>query len=191
MRPARTRLCRTLIPFVLALLLPWCAPAAIAEGGFSGPSLVQQSQTGVAANYSPRGNSVSAESVTIAFSEDGVNLTSTTTAEGAAGHLASTAVGWDTTTVQTSVPANVSVNSNSLSWSFDKGAASLSWGQSTTEVTVVINGKTYVVAQELAIAFARATQFGASSWAEAEGTLSLPGSGSSPVPVAAGKSGGR
>ncbi len=189
MRPAKSRLCRTLIPSALVLLLPWCATAAFAGGGFSEPSGLQA--YGATANSSPRGNSVSAESVTITAQGDGYNLTSTTEAVGAGGHLTSQVAVWDTTTVQTSVPSNVNVNSNSFTWSFDKGPASISWGQSTTEVSVVINGKTYVVAQELAIAFARATQYGASSWAEAEGTLSLPGGSSPPVPVAAGKSGGR
>jgi len=191
MRPAKSRLCRTLIPSALALSLPWCAPAAFAGGGFSEPVFVQQSQTGATASYSARGNSISTDSVTINASGDGFNLTSTTGAEGASSHIASGVVVWDTTTVQTSVPASVTVDSNSFSLSFIKGAASLSWGESATEVTVVINGKTYVVAQELAIAYARASQFGTSSAVEVEGTLSLPGGGVSSTPVAAGKSGGR
>ncbi|MGO9171476.1 MAG: hypothetical protein ACLP7P_05885 [Rhodomicrobium sp.] len=128
--------------------------------------------------------------MTITASGDGINLTSTTGAEAVGGHLDSAATAWNTTTVQTGGSVGETVSSTSLTVTFTKGSASLSWGQSTTEVSVIINGKPYVVAQELAMAFARASQYGASSWAEAEGTLSLPG-GSPPVPVAAGKSGGR
>ena len=187
MRPAKSRLCRILVPSALAFSLPWCTPAVFAGGGFSDPSFTLQSQTGATANYSARGNAVSADAVTITASGDGFNLTSTTGGIGGGGHAVSTVTMWDTTTVQTSVPANVTVDSNSYSMSFGKGTASLSWGNPTTEATVVINGKTYVVAKEVAIAFARGTQFGGSSLVEVEGVLSMPGNGYSTTPVAASK----
>ena len=91
-----------LIPSALALSLPWCGTAALAGGGFSEPSFVQQSQTGTTANYSARGNSVSADSVTITASGEGFNLTSTTGAMAGAAKLSSAAAGWDATTVHTS-----------------------------------------------------------------------------------------
>jgi hypothetical protein len=192
MRRAKFRLCRTPILPALAVSIPLFAPAALAGGGFSEPGFVQQSNTGFTANSSPRGSSVSADSVTITASGEGFSLTSTTNAEGIAGHLASAAAVWDTTTVQTNVPANVTVQSNSYTFSFDKGNASLAGGESTTVTTVVINGKIYAVAQELALALARATQFGATSAVEVEGTLTLlPGGGGVAAPVAASKSGGR
>ena len=88
-------------------------------------------------------------------------------------------------------PSNVTVDSNSYSFSFAKGPASISWAETTTVVTVVINGKTYAVAREVAMALARGTQFGASSVVEVDGTLLLPGSGYTTTPVAASKSGSR
>ncbi|MGO9543636.1 MAG: hypothetical protein ACLPPF_02430 [Rhodomicrobium sp.] len=191
MHPATSRLCRIAIPAALALSLPCCPPAALAGGGYSEPGLVQQSQSGSAASYSPRGYSGSADSVTVTASGDGFSVTSTTGAEAGAGGLSSVATVWSATTVQTGGLVGETVSSASLTETFTKGAASLSLGTSTTEASIIINGKTYVVAQELAIAFARATQFGASSYVEVEGILSLPGGVSPPVPVAANKSGGR
>jgi hypothetical protein len=187
----KSRLRLTIVPSALSLSLLWYMPGALAEGGFPEPGFVQQSQSDAAASYSTRGEAVSAGSVTIAASGPGYSLTSTTGGVSAAVNLSTAAAVWDTTTVQTSVPSSVIVDSSSASVSFTKGGASLVAGKSMTEATIMINGKPYVVAQELAIAFARATQFGSSSAVEVEGTLTLAGSGYSSAPVAASKGSSR
>ncbi len=188
MRAAKTRSCRIAITSMQALSLLWCAPAALAEGGFPEPGLVVQSQGNGTANYAARGGAASGESVTITASGDGYNLTETTGAAADAGHL-STGVGvWDTATVHTAVDSNVTLNSSSLTFTWDKGGNSLSFGESATEATVVINGKIYVVAKEVAAALARSTQFGASTAAEADGTLAVLGNGYSSTPFAPSKS---
>ncbi len=188
MRPVERRFCRILI--LSAISIPGYGAPALAGGGYSDPGFVQQSQAGFVANSSSKGSSVSTESVTISLSNDDVSLTSTTTGVGAGGHSASSVALWDTTTVKTTVPGNVAVDSSSFSLTFAKGGGSLSLGESTTEVTVVINGKTYVMAKELAIAFARGTPYGGSSWVEVDGTLSMPASSSSSAPVANSKPNG-
>jgi hypothetical protein len=188
---AKSRLRRTFVPPALALPLLWHMPLAQAEGGFPEPGFVQQSQRATATSYSRKGEAVSADSVTITASGPGYSLTSTTGGVSAAVNLSTAVALWDTTAVQTSVPASVTVDSSSASASFTKGGASLSAGKSVTQATIVIDGRPYVVARELAMAFARATQFGSSSAVQVEGTLTFPGSGSSCAPVAASKGGSR
>jgi hypothetical protein len=69
-----------------------------------------------------------------------------------------------------------------------KGGNSISVGQATTMVTVVIDGKTYVVVKEIATALARSSQFGSSAAVEVQGSLSTPGNGYSTTQLATSKS---
>ena len=54
----------------------------------------------------------------------------------------------------------------------------LSVGRAVTETTITVNGKTYVVAKEMATALARATQYGSSMAVAVDGAFSGPGIGS-------------
>ena len=188
---AKSRFILSVVPPVLALSLLWYMPGALAEGGFPEPGFVLLSQRDATTSHSTGGEAVSSDSVTITASGPGYSLTSTTGGASAAANLSTAVAVWDTTTIQTSVPSSVTVNSSSTSASFTKGGASLAAGKSVTEATITINGKPYVVARELAMAFARSTRFGSSSAVEVEGTLTLAGSGYSAAPVAATKGSSR
>ncbi|MGO9475555.1 MAG: hypothetical protein ACLPWS_19445 [Rhodomicrobium sp.] len=195
MRAAEPPQHRTLACFVLLLELSSGATSARAGGGFSDPSLVQQSKSGVVIEYSANGRpAVATEEITADVSGDGFNIISTV--GGAAAAKGSCAGVWSTVTllgtvdVQASVPANLTAITSAETTTFSKGGNSISYGIATTEATVVINGQTYAVAKELAIAVARATQFGSSAAVEVDGTLSLPGSGS-PSPVSTSKGSSR
>ncbi len=187
MRPAKSRPYWILTCSALVLPLLWSAPAARAGGGYSEPSLVEQSKARTTAEHSARGASVAEDSVTIIAAGAGFSFTATTGGIAGATPLAVAATVWDTTTVNTAVEADVTVDSNAITHTIAKGRNSISKGRSATQVTIVINGKKYAVAREVAIAIARATQFGTSAAVEVEGTLWTRSSGYSAIPVASSK----
>jgi hypothetical protein len=69
----------------------------------------------------------------------------------------------------------LSVTELSLGNAFYKGGAGISKSESVLLVTIEVNGKPYVVAEEVALALARNTQFGTAGAALAGGSIaSLP-----------------
>lgn len=83
----------------------------------------------------------------------------------------------------------VGVTSENAVASFSKGQFSITGSEATLYVTVTVNGRTYLVAKEVAAALSRATQFGnaSSSYAGASGP---EWGGYSTVQVATTKAGG-
>ena len=150
---------RIMIP-ALAVSIQWSAPA-LAEGRSPAQGFAQ-----------------SEAEVTVNASGDGYTLGSTVGGAAAAGNLSSTVTVWGTTTVKTTVPGNVSVDNTSVTATMVKGQNTLSVGRAVTETTITVNGKTYVVAKEMATALARATQFGSSTAVAVEGAFSGPSIGS-------------
>ncbi len=83
----------------------------------------------------------------------------------------------------------MTVTSTNFADSFTKGSNSMTFGESVLTVTVVVNGRSYVVATEVAEAFSRATQFGSSTATFAGGTAD--GVNFSSTQVVTSKSGSR
>jgi hypothetical protein len=157
MFPATSAFYRIMI-LALAVSVQWSAPA-LAEGGL--PDKAQ-----------------SEAAVTVNASGDGYTLSSTVGGAASAGNLSSTVTVWGSTSVKTTVPGDVSVNNTSVTETMVKGQNTLSVGQAVTETTITVNGKTYVVAKEMATALARSTQFGSSTAVSVDGAFSGPGIGS-------------
>jgi len=186
MRSQKPSLHLVLVWRSLFLMALCAATGARAEGGYSEPSYAHAS--GLTADYAPGkgGTAVSADSVTINATLNGVTIDSTTGGGAAAHDISSVAGTWGTTVVQTTVPSSVTVDSKSFSTTFTKGTSSITKARSETTATITIDGRTYAVAKELAMAAARATQFGSSSSVEVDGTLSVAGNSYS-TPVASSK----
>ena len=159
MFPVTSALYRIMVP-ALAVSIQWSAPV-LAEGGLPDQGFAQ-----------------SQAAVTVNASGDGYTLRSTVGGAAKAGNLSSTVAVWGTTTVETTVPGNVSVDNTSVTATMVKGQNTLSVGRAVTETTITVNGKTYVVAKEMATALARATQYGSSTAVAVEGAFSGPGIGS-------------
>ena len=132
---------------------------------------------------------VSEEDLTANASGDGYNAVATvgaaTIAGGSSKGWGSSVTVWSTVDVQSSTPVEGTTTAETIS--FAKNGGSLSLGESTAEATVTINGKTYVVAKELAMAFTRGTQSGGTSWIEVEGTIAGPGGGFTTTQVVSSK----
>jgi hypothetical protein len=164
------------VPTAAAIVFLSLSNAAQAGGGFPDPAFA-----GSASVYSSGQHATGAGgSVTVDVEGDGIEVTSTTGAEANAGHrLASVGV-WDTTSVSTKTSAgSVTVDSTSLTVAFSKGVNSIAKGESITEVAVTMNGNTYLVSREVALAFARSTQFGSTSAVEVDASgTPIPGGNS-------------
>ncbi len=149
---------------VFALLLTM--GAADAGGGFPEPKMDI-----VAAYSTGREPATASEAVTVEVSSNGaaVVATSGSNAQGGIGSAASTA--WSTTTVTGSGNSQIIESSTAFSTGFSKGPNSITKSASSTETAVVINGQTYAVAKEVAIAVARNTSFGSSAAVGIEATV--------------------
>ena len=170
MFPATSAFSRIMIA-ALAVSLHW-SPPAFAEGGLPYQSSVQ-----------------SQAAVTVNASGDGYTLSSTVGGAADAGNLSSTVTVWGATTVKTSVPGDVSVDNTSMTATMVKGQNTLSVGKAVTETTITVNGKTYVVAKEVATALARSTQYGSSTAVSVDGALSGPAIGSTGSYITASRGG--
>src|SRR5208282_2590936 len=73
--------------------------------------------------------------------------------------------------------AGITVTNTETAVSFLKGSNIIAEGKSETLATIKVNGQTYVVAEEVAIAVARSTQFGSSSAASVDSSVSPTGNG--------------
>ncbi|MGO9546177.1 MAG: hypothetical protein ACLPPF_15460 [Rhodomicrobium sp.] len=82
---------------------------------------------------------------------------------------------------------SVSVTNTNVAESFLKGSNGISESESTVYVTVTVNGRSYVVAEEVAIALARSTQFGSSTAAYSNSGVNPLGGGYSSTQVIASK----
>lgn len=192
MRPLTTR------PYKIAscsafLFLLLSVAAVRAGGGFSSPgNTVTQTDTKTDTSASG-GPTAASDTAAIAFSQNGVSFTATTTAAAATTGNAVIAGAGNAVDVQFPANAKVTVDGTSTANSeFIKGGNSIADSKSVTTVTVTINGKPYAVATEVAMAVARLTAQGASSsTATATGTLSLGGdasaAGTPGVPIIAAK----
>ncbi len=69
----------------------------------------------------------------------------------------------------------LSVTNAGEAMTFQKGMNGISISEATVYVTVTVNGRQYVVAQEMAMALARTTQFGSSTATYAAGSLPAGG----------------
>ena len=85
---------------------------------------------------------------------------------------------------------SVTVSNSETATSFVKGTNVIAKGRSETVTKIDIGGNRYVVADELAIAVARASQFGATAAANLESGVAVAG-GSSGGTVPSGKPSGR
>ena len=150
---------------VFALLLT--TGAADAGGGFPEPKMDI-----VAAYSTSREPATASEAVTVELSSNGATLLARSggNAQGGIGSAASTV--WSTTTVTGSSNSQIIELSTASSTGFSKGSNSITKAASATQTTVVINGQTYAVAKEVAIAVARNTNFGSSAAVGIEATVS-------------------
>ena len=158
----------TLLPSVFALFtmgILATGPAA-AGGGFPEPGIDI-----VSAYSTGREPATASGAVTVELSGNGVAVlaTSGADAQGVIGSTAATA--WSTTTVKGSGNSQIVESSTSSSTAFSKGSNSISKSLAATETTVVINGQTYAVAKEVAMAVARNTSFGSSAAVGIEATV--------------------
>jgi hypothetical protein len=153
-----------------------------ADGGFGAPNM------NIAVDHS-KGHKTAAvsETVTVDLSGNGVELTATAGGDAAAGQsIGSAATTRNTSTAKTTNGnSKIVQNSASLSTGFSKGGNSITKSRSTAETIVSVNGKTYAVANEVAIAVARNTKFGSSAAVGVEASVS--GGANSSVDVAAAK----
>ena len=177
-RFSQSFLLATLASSVFALLLTM--GAANAGGGFAEPKMDI-----VAAYSTSREPATASEAVTVEMSGNGATVLATSggNAQGGIGSAASTA--WSTTTVTGSGNSQIIESSTSSSTGFSKGSNSITKAMSATETTVVINGQTYAVAKEVAIAVARNTNFGSSAAVGIEATVN--GGADSTMQVASSK----
>ena len=177
-RSTQSFLLATLISSGFAPLLTM--GAANAGGGFLEP------KTDIVAVYSTGHEQATAsETVTVDLSGNGVTVLATSggNAQGGIGSAASTA--WSTTTVTGSGNSRIIESSTALSTGFSKGSNSITKAMSATETTIVVNGQTYAVAKEVAIAVARNTGFGSSAAVGVEASVS--GGADSTIQVASSK----
>lgn len=81
----------------------------------------------------------------------------------------------------------LSVTNTNTAWSFLKGSNSISVSESTLYVTVIVNGRPVVVAEEVALALSRATKFGTSAAVEVEAPVLTTGGSFAATAVAVSK----
>ena len=163
MRAAKPCISKIVFSSVVLLL---GVQAVQAGGGFLEP------KADIVAAYSTGHEPATAsEAVTVELSSNGVTLLATSggSAQGGTGSTASTA--WSTTTATGSGNSRIVESSTAFSTGFSKGSSSITKAMSATETTVVINGQTYAVAKEVAIAVARNTGFGSSAAVGIEATV--------------------
>jgi hypothetical protein len=171
--------------YVAAVLLGSAMGPAFAEGG-SGFS------TFMSAGQAPGAGS-SSQDVAVGTSAQGDRYTYNGGAEagayaqsGPAGNSASVNVG----SYGAAGGSTVTVQNSETATSFVKGSNVIAKGQSVTQTRIYIGGNQYVVADEVAIAVARSSQFGATAAAGVETGIGTVG-GSSGGQVAAGKGASR
>jgi len=155
----------------IAAKLSGIAVAAVAflaqpanAGGFSeayqfaaGPGSANASAGGVWAFENANGAYSSSIHANASVQETANGFTPSGSADGYA--VASTAQG------------SVTTSSGSGSTSFTKGGNAIAKSRTETLTKITVNGRTYLVAQEIAIAVARGSQFGVSAAAASESTL--------------------
>jgi hypothetical protein len=166
MFPATSAFYRIMIS-ALVVSVQWSA-SALAEGGLADHGIVQ-----------------SQAAVTVNATGDGYALSSTVGGAAEAGNLSSTVTVWGATTIKTTVLGDVSVDNTSATATMVKGQNTLSVGQAVTEAAITVNGKTYVVAKEVATALARSTQYGSSTAVSVDGAFSGSGVGTTGSYIAA------
>ena len=177
-RSSQGLLSATFMLSVLALL-PTMGPAH-AGGGFPEPGIDI-----VTAYSTSRDTATASEAVTVELSSNGATVLATSGANAQNGIGGSTASAWSTTTVTGSGNTQIIEASTASSTGFSKGSNSISKSLSVTETTVVVNGQTYTVAKEVAMAVARNTNFGSSAAVGIE--TSVNGSAESPIQVGSSK----
>jgi hypothetical protein len=168
MRSAKTAMFGMMISLTLMASSLFCLPAS-AEGGFADAAGADRSAPGGTTSATQRSAGYAAE-ITLYAAGDFFELTSTAGALGLAGKAASGAGSWVTTSVSTS-GGTTSVNSTSLTTSYTKGFNSISKTKAIGR-TIIVNGQAYVVAEEVAIAVARATKFGATAAVSVDASVS-------------------
>jgi len=164
MRAAKPCISKIVLSSV-ALLLG--VQAVHAGGGFLEP------KTDVVATYSTGHEPATAtEAVTLELSSNGATVLATSGANAQGGIGSTASMAWSTTTVTGSGNSQIIESSTASSTGFSKGSNSITKAMSATQTTVVINGQTYAVAKEVAIAVARNTNFGSSAAVGIEATVS-------------------
>jgi hypothetical protein len=166
-----------------------CASAVIAGGGFAEQYYVQQGKSETFSFAPGKQTALASDTITITAQGDGYNVIMTAGATAAAGNIASAVGVWNTTTAQTI--GDVAVTSSSATNTFSKAGRSISKGVTSTEATVTVNGQVYAVAQELAFALARSTEYGSTAAVQVEGMLATPVNSYSSAPVASAKGAAR
>jgi hypothetical protein len=152
------------------------AGTASADGGFLDPN------NNVVADYGRK--AAVEETVTVNLNGNGIDLTASTGADADGGHGSSSVTGWNTTTVTTtSGNTEIIENTTSLSTGFSKDGGSVTRSKTVSETTVIINGKTYAVVDEVAIAVARNTKFGSSAAVGVDASVSGGAGGATEVTV--------
>jgi hypothetical protein len=177
-RSSQSILLTTLMSSVFAPLITM--GAANAGGGFLEP------KTDVVAVYSTGHQPATAsDAVTLELSGNGATVLATSGANAQSGIGSAASAAWSTTTVTGSGNTQIIESSTALSTGFSKGPNSITKAMSATETTVVINGQTYAVAKEVAMAVARNTGFGSSAAVGIEASVS--GGAESTIQVASSK----
>lgn len=107
---------------------------------------------------------------------------------GSEGRYVNVASGHDTTVQD--VKGGLSITGETDTIVFQKGGNLLGKSRTETTTQITVNGQTYTVADEVAIAAARATQFGSSAAAAVDSSGGGFGNGSTGGAVSSGKAGG-
>jgi hypothetical protein len=183
MRAAKRR--NTYCVLSLAPVVFLCgAEPANADGGFGEPNMT------IAQDHaSGRGTASVSETVTVHLSGGGADHTASAGGDAAAGSsIGSTAASSNTATVR-AADASSTIIENSVSYStgFSKGGNSIAKSHTASETTVQVNGNTYAVVKEVAIAAARNTQFGSSAAVGVDASVTGGAGASTSVEVAASK----
>jgi hypothetical protein len=154
-------------------ILVFTVSQAVAGGGFSGFAVSSQSAPGSSQSNSSASADVKASGEYGSY-ESTITANAGTTGTPSGGLQATVSTGSNTTAKSGSyVQDGVQIDTISKATAYTKGANAIDKSRTETLVTVVINGRTYVVAEEVAMAMARVTALGSSSAA----SVSVNGSG--------------
>lgn len=183
MRAAKRRVSCCVLSFAPAVFLLAAEPA-LADGGFGEPSMIivqDHAEGGRTAHVS--------ETVTVTLDGGGAELSAAVGGEAAAGpSIGSTVTGSNTTTVTaTDAGSKIIESSVSRSTSFSKGSNSIAKSRTASESAIQVNGQTYAVVKEVAIAAARNTEYGSSAAVGAGAGITGGAGASASVEVAASK----